>query len=111
MGDRGTFIAEHPGPNPLADGVVIASRDGSALQPLETPGRYALPHDERDHRLAAFRALVREIVDGEWPAVAIVTDQALASLEVGDATVLLQDRLALRPIAVVAYRATSSTRP
>jgi len=60
MGDRGTLIAEHPGPNPLADGVVIASRDGAALQPLETPARYALPHDDRDHRLAAFRALVHE---------------------------------------------------
>ena len=64
MGDRGTFVAEHPGPNPLADGIVIASRDGSPLQPLETPARYALPHDERDHRLAAFRALVREFGAG-----------------------------------------------
>jgi predicted dehydrogenase len=58
MGDRGTLIAEHPGPNPLADGIVVASRDGSALQPLATPARYALPNDDRDHRLAAFRALV-----------------------------------------------------
>ena len=60
MGDRGTFIAEQAGPNPMADGIVVASRDGSALEPLQTPARYALPHDDRDHRLAAFRALVRE---------------------------------------------------
>ncbi len=64
MGDRGTLIAEHAGPNPMADGVVIASRDGSPLQPLETPARYALPNDDRDHRLAAFRALVREFGAG-----------------------------------------------
>jgi len=64
MGDRGTLIAEHSGPNPMADGVVIASRDGSPLQPLATPAKYALPHDDRDHRLAAFRALVREFNAG-----------------------------------------------
>src|SRR5262249_13419544 len=46
-----------------------------------------------------------EAVDGDWPALAIVTDRALASLRNGHAfTVLLQDQLALRPIAVVAYR-------
>jgi predicted dehydrogenase len=38
MGERGTLIAEQPGPNPMEDGVVIASRDGSPLAPLETPG-------------------------------------------------------------------------
>ena len=64
MGDRGTLLAEHPGPNPLADGIVIASRDGAPLAPLETPARYALPHDARDHRLAAFRALVRAFGGG-----------------------------------------------
>ncbi len=64
MGDRGTLLAEHSGPNPMADGVVIASRDGSPPQPLETPARYALPKDDRDHRLAAFRALVREFAMG-----------------------------------------------
>jgi predicted dehydrogenase len=37
MGDRGTLIAEHRGPNPMEDGVVIASRDGSPLQALDTP--------------------------------------------------------------------------
>ena len=29
MGDRGTLVAEQPGPNPLEDGVVVASRDGA----------------------------------------------------------------------------------
>jgi len=55
---------------------------------------------------------LREVVRGAAPAVAIVTDRALTSLEDGDGfTVLLHDRLALRPIAVVAYRAPSPTRP
>ena len=31
MGDAGTLIAEQPGPNPMEDGVVIASRNGSPL--------------------------------------------------------------------------------
>ena len=34
MGDAGTLIAEQPGPNPMEDGVVVASRNGSPLQPL-----------------------------------------------------------------------------
>jgi 4-amino-4-deoxy-L-arabinose transferase-like glycosyltransferase len=55
---------------------------------------------------------LREVVSGASPAVAIVTDRALTSLEDGDAyTVLMRDRLALRPIVVVAYRATAPTRP
>ncbi len=31
MGDGGTLIAEQPGPNPMEDGVVIASRNGEPL--------------------------------------------------------------------------------
>ena len=55
---------------------------------------------------------LREVVRGDAPAVAIVTDRALPSLEDGDGfTVLMHDRLALRPIAVVAYRANAPTRP
>jgi 4-amino-4-deoxy-L-arabinose transferase-like glycosyltransferase len=55
---------------------------------------------------------LREVVRGDGPAVAIVTDRALTSLEAGDGfTVLMHDRLALRPIAVVAYRAAPPTRP
>jgi predicted dehydrogenase len=87
MGDRGTLIAEHPGPNPLADGIVIASRDGAALQPLETPAKYALPRDDRDHRLAAFRALVRAFgagIDGGTSPAPNFTD-GLRCQEVLDA--------------------------
>src|SRR5262249_35072651 len=40
MGDNGTLIAEQPGPNPMEDGVVFASRNGAPLQALETPPRY-----------------------------------------------------------------------
>jgi len=55
---------------------------------------------------------LREVVRGDGPAVAIVTDRALPSLGNADGfTVLMHDRLALRPIAVVAYRATAPTRP
>jgi predicted dehydrogenase len=59
MGDRGTLIAEQPGPNPTEDGIVVASRDGTPLAPLETPSRYTPFTDARDHRLMAFRLLVR----------------------------------------------------
>ena len=64
MGDAGTLIAEQPGPNPMEDGVVIASRNGSPLQPLATPARYTPFTDARDHRLMAFRLLVREFTRG-----------------------------------------------
>ena len=64
MGDRGTLIAEQPGPNPPEDGVVIGSRDGAPLQPLETPARYLPFKDDRDHRLMAFRLLVRSFTEG-----------------------------------------------
>ncbi len=64
MGDRGTLIAEHPGPNPLEDGVVVGSRDGSPLQELKTPAQYTPFTDPRDHRLMAFRLLVRDFTRG-----------------------------------------------
>jgi predicted dehydrogenase len=64
MGDKGTLIAEQPGPNPLEDGVVVASRDGAPLQALQTPSRYAPFKDPRDHRLMAFRLLVRDFTRG-----------------------------------------------
>ena len=64
MGERGTFIAEQPGPNPMEDGVVIASHDGAPLQPLPTPARYTPFTDDRDHRLMAFRLLVRDFTRG-----------------------------------------------
>jgi predicted dehydrogenase len=64
MGDGGTLIAEQPGPNPMEDGVVIASRNGEPLKALETPGRYTPFKDPRDHRLMAFRLLVRDFTAG-----------------------------------------------
>jgi predicted dehydrogenase len=64
MGDAGTFIADQPGPNPMEDGIVIASRNGSTLQPLATPARYTPFTDPRDHRLMAFRLLVRDFTRG-----------------------------------------------
>ena len=64
MGERGTLIAEQPGPNPLEDGVVVASRDGAPLAPLATPSRYTPFKDPRDHRLMAFRLLVRDFTRG-----------------------------------------------
>ena len=64
MGERGTLIAEQPGPNPTEDGVVVGSRDGSPLAPLPTPSKYTPFTDDRDHRLMAFRLLVREFGRG-----------------------------------------------
>jgi predicted dehydrogenase len=64
MGDAGTLIAGQPGPNPMEDGVVVASRNGEALLPLPTPARYTPFADARDPRLMAFRLLVRDFSDG-----------------------------------------------
>ena len=64
MGDRGTLRAEQPGPNPMDDGVVVASRDGAPFAPLATPSRYVPATDERDPRLAAFRLLVHAFGTG-----------------------------------------------
>jgi predicted dehydrogenase len=64
MGDSGTLIAEHSGPNPMEDGKVIASRNGSPLKELETPAKYTPFTDARDHRLMAFRLLVRDFTAG-----------------------------------------------
>jgi predicted dehydrogenase len=64
MGDNGTLIAEQTGPNPMENGVVLGSRDGSPLRELETPKRYTPFTDARDHRLMAFRLLVRDFTAG-----------------------------------------------
>jgi len=64
MGDNGTLIAEQPGPNPMENGVVVASRNGAPLQALETPPQYTPLTDARDHRLMAFRLLVRDFTHG-----------------------------------------------
>ena len=64
MGDDVTLIAEQPGPNPLENGIVVASRNGAALQELRTPPQYTPFTDARDHRLMAFRLLVRDFTTG-----------------------------------------------
>lgn len=64
MGDEGTLLAEQAGPNPTDDGVVIASRRGSPMAELATPERFKLHKDARDHRLMAFRMLVRDFAEG-----------------------------------------------
>ena len=64
MGDGGTLVAEQPGPNPLENGIVVASRNGAPLQPLVTPKQYTPFADARDHRLMAFRLLVRDFTRG-----------------------------------------------
>jgi predicted dehydrogenase len=64
MGDNGTLTAEQAGPNPTDDGVVVASRHGAAFAELATPERFRLAKDERDHRLMAFRMLVRDFSRG-----------------------------------------------
>jgi predicted dehydrogenase len=64
MGDHGTLIAEQPGPNPMEDGVVMGSRGGAPLQELKTPDEYTPFTDARDHRLMAFRLLVRDFTTG-----------------------------------------------
>jgi predicted dehydrogenase len=58
------LIAEQAGPNPMEDGVVVASRNGEPVQPLKTPERYTPFKDPRDHRLMAFRLLVRDFNRG-----------------------------------------------
>jgi predicted dehydrogenase len=64
MGDGGTLVAEQPGPNPLENGIVVASRGGARLAALATPPQYTPFTDARDHRLMAFRLLVRDFTRG-----------------------------------------------
>jgi predicted dehydrogenase len=64
MGTNGTLYAEQAGPNPTEDGVVLASQGGAPLKPLPTPPQYTPFKDARDHRLMAFRLLVRDFNRG-----------------------------------------------
>ena len=64
MGDDGTLIAEQPGPNPLENGIVVASRNGAPFEALKTPSQYTPFADARDHRLMAFRLLARDFTTG-----------------------------------------------
>jgi predicted dehydrogenase len=72
MGDRGTLLADQPGPNPVDSGVVIGSHDGAPLAQLPMPSCYTPFTDDRDPRLACFRLLVRDfsrgIDDGTSPS-------------------------------------------
>lgn len=87
MGDEGTLIADQPGPNPMEDGIVVGSRHGSPLQPLATPSQYTPFTDARDHRLMAFRLLVRDFTRGvdEGRSPAPNFDDGLACQRVMDA--------------------------
>jgi len=64
MGDRGTLLAEQPGPNPVDDGIVLGSRDGGKFATLPMPDGYMPFTDDRDPRLACFRLLVRDFTRG-----------------------------------------------
>lgn len=64
MGSEGTLVAEQQGPNPTEDGVVLAGREGAPLKPLPTPAKFVPFSDPRDHRLMAFRLLVRDFNRG-----------------------------------------------
>ena len=48
----------------MENGVLVASRDGAPLAPLPTPAHYTPFTDDRDHRLMAFRLLVRDFTQG-----------------------------------------------
>ncbi len=48
----------------MEDGVVVGSRDGAPLAELKTPTQYTPFADARDHRLMAFRLLVRDFANG-----------------------------------------------
>lgn len=64
MGDNGTLMAEQAGPNPTEDGVVMGSQGGAPLRELKTPASFLPFSDGRDHRLMAFRLLVRDFARG-----------------------------------------------
>ncbi len=64
-GTEGVLFAAQRGPNPEPDGVVLGAKNSErALAELPMPDRYTALTDERDHRMAAFRLLVREFARG-----------------------------------------------
>ena len=72
-GSDGVLVATQRGPNPEPDGVVLAGRpEDRELKELAVDPRYMPIEDNRDHRLPAFRLLVREfgrgIREGSSPA-------------------------------------------
>jgi len=64
-GSEGVLLATQRGPNPEPDGVVLLGKAGDrGLTEIEMPERYRPIEDDRDHRLGAFRLLVREFERG-----------------------------------------------
>lgn len=65
VGSEGVLEATQPGPNPQPDGVVRGGRAGEdGLRELPTPSDLVPFRDDRDHRLMAFRLLVRDFERG-----------------------------------------------
>jgi predicted dehydrogenase len=64
-GSDGSLLAAQRGPNPEPDGVVLGAKIGErSLVELPMPEMYRPFEDDRDHRLVAFRLLVREFERG-----------------------------------------------
>ncbi len=64
-GSEGSLIATQRGPNPEPDGVVLGAQVGTrTFEELPMPQAFRPFEDERDHRLVAFRLLVREFERG-----------------------------------------------
>ncbi len=64
-GSDGVLVATQRGPNPEPDGVVLAGKSTDRrLEELPVPDHCRPIEDERDHRLGAFRLLVREFERG-----------------------------------------------
>ncbi|MGE3960216.1 MAG: Gfo/Idh/MocA family protein [Dehalococcoidia bacterium] len=64
-GSDGVLVATQRGPNPEPDGVVLAGKSTDRrLEELPVPDRFRPIDDDRDHRLGAFRLLVREFERG-----------------------------------------------
>ncbi|MEZ4501118.1 MAG: Gfo/Idh/MocA family oxidoreductase [Dehalococcoidia bacterium] len=87
-GSEGVLTATQRGPNPEPDGVVLLGKAGDrGLTELEMPERYRPIEDDRDHRLGAFRLLVREfergIREGTSPAPSF--EDGLACQQILDA--------------------------
>ncbi|MCK9496056.1 MAG: Gfo/Idh/MocA family oxidoreductase [Dehalococcoidia bacterium] len=64
-GSDGVLVATQRGPNPEPDGVVLAGKSSDrTLEALPVPEHCRPFEDDRDHRLVAFRLLVREFERG-----------------------------------------------
>ena len=64
-GTEGVLTAAQPGPNPEPDGVVFFGKSTDrAMEALPMEERFRPFDDERDHRLMAFRLMVREFERG-----------------------------------------------